>query len=44
VSEKPLRLVPQGHFLRGVYGTFYDAIKVKRLPENQAAFKKPAGI
>jgi len=22
-----------------VDGTFYDAIKVKRLPENQAAFK-----
>jgi len=26
VPEKPLRLVPQGHFLRGVYGTFYLAI------------------
>jgi len=26
VSEKPLRLAPQGHFLRGVYGTFYLAI------------------
>ena len=25
VSEKPLRLAPQGHFLRGVYGTFYLA-------------------
>jgi len=26
VPEKPPRLAPQGHFLRGVYGTFYDAI------------------
>jgi len=26
VPEKPLRLAPQGHFLRGVYGTFYLAI------------------
>jgi hypothetical protein len=26
VPEKPLRLAPQGHFLRGVYETFYDAI------------------
>jgi len=25
VPEKPLRLAPQGHFLRGVYGTFYLA-------------------
>jgi len=23
VTEKLLRLAPQGHFLRGVYGTFY---------------------
>ncbi|MBW2250478.1 MAG: hypothetical protein JRF60_07560 [Deltaproteobacteria bacterium] len=28
VSEKPLRLAPQGHFLRGVYGTWNDAIGV----------------
>ncbi len=28
VSEKPLQLAPQGHFLRGVYGSFYDAIKI----------------
>ncbi|MCP4372670.1 MAG: hypothetical protein GY797_31860 [Deltaproteobacteria bacterium] len=27
--KKLLRLAPQGHFLRGVYGTFYDAIKVR---------------
>ena len=26
VSEKPPRFAPQGHFLRGVYGTFYLAI------------------
>jgi len=26
VPEKSLRLAPQGHFLRGVYGTFYLAI------------------
>ncbi len=25
---KPQRLVPQGHFLRGVYGTFSIAIQV----------------
>ncbi|MBW1821724.1 MAG: hypothetical protein JRI92_08150 [Deltaproteobacteria bacterium] len=28
VSEKPLRLAPQGHFLRGVYEPFYLAIGV----------------
>jgi len=28
IPEKPLRLAPQGHFLRGVYGTFYLAISV----------------
>ena len=26
MSEKPLQLAPQGHFLRGVYETCYDAI------------------
>jgi len=26
VPEKALRLAPQWHFLRGVYGTFYLAI------------------
>ena len=26
VLSSPLRLAPQGHFLRGVYVTFYDAI------------------
>jgi len=26
--EKTPRLAPQGHFLRGVYGTFYLAISV----------------
>jgi len=28
VSEKLLQLAPQGHFLRGVDGTFCDAIKI----------------
>ena len=28
IPEKLLRLAPQGHFLRGVYGTFYLAISV----------------
>jgi len=28
VSEKSLQLAPQGHFLRGVYGSFYDAINI----------------
>ena len=28
VSEKLLHLAPQGHFLRGVYEAFYEAIKL----------------
>jgi len=37
VSEKLLRLAPQGHFLRGVYEPFYDAIKGCVILENEQA-------